>query len=32
LIDKGNIKASGDFEQLFNSDSDFKRMVQLQEF
>jgi len=32
LIDQGNIKASGAFDQLFSSDADFKRMVQLQEF
>lgn len=32
LIDGGNIKASGDFEQLFSSDPNFRRMVQLQEF
>ncbi|RAI89517.1 ABC transporter ATP-binding protein [Algoriphagus yeomjeoni] len=32
LVDQGNIKASGDFEQLFSSDSNFRRMVQLQEF
>ncbi|WP_339753906.1 ABC transporter ATP-binding protein [Algoriphagus aquimarinus] len=32
LIDKGRIKSSGDFEQLFSSDVNFRRMVQLQEF
>ena len=32
LIDNGRIKASGDFDQLFHSDSNFRRMVQLQEF
>jgi subfamily B ATP-binding cassette protein MsbA len=32
LIDQGNVKASGAFDDLFNSDADFKRMVQLQEF
>ncbi|MEB2785143.1 ABC transporter ATP-binding protein [Algoriphagus persicinus] len=32
LIDKGRIKSSGDFEELFSSDINFRRMVQLQEF
>ncbi len=32
LIDQGSIKASGDFEELFSSNSHFRRMVQLQEF
>lgn len=32
LVDQGGIKASGEFEQLFHSNADFRRMVQLQEF
>lgn len=32
LIDKGRVKSSGNFDELFSSDLNFRRMVQLQEF
>lgn len=32
LINKGRIKSSGNFDELFSSDLNFRRMVQLQEF
>jgi subfamily B ATP-binding cassette protein MsbA len=32
LVNNGGIKSSGNFDDLFTNDSDFKRMVELQEF